>query len=58
MTHYHDYFWDTCDADHLTDILEMISKCGYKLISVTESVYGYTSHFTLFYDRTPEDKEN
>lgn len=58
MTHYHDYCWDTFDADYLTDILAMISQRGYKLISVTESVHGYTSHFTLFYDRATEDKEN
>ena len=58
MTHYHDYCWDTCNSTGLKSALENISKCGYKLIAVTETVRGYVSHFTLFYDRTPEDKEN
>lgn len=58
MTHYHDYCWDACNSTELTSALKNISECGYKLISVTETVHGYVSYFTLVYDRKPEDKEN
>ena len=58
MTHHHDYQWDTCDINELTHILSSINESGYKLISVTETTHGYSSYYTLFYDRNPKAKEN
>ena len=58
MKHYHDYQWDCCSPAELTHILRSINESGYKLISVTETTHGYSSYYTLFYDRNPETKEN
>ncbi len=55
MKHYHNYKCSTCTPETLLDCLNYISKSGYKLISVTSTAYGYSEHYTLFYDTKPEE---
>lgn len=55
MKHYHDYKCDVCTQKDLPKRLDYISKSGYKLISVTATVYGYYEHYTLIYDKNPEE---
>lgn len=58
MKHYHDYKCDVCTLKNLPEHLGYISKSGYKLISVTEkTAQGYSSYYTLFYDRRPEEEK-
>ena len=55
MKQYHDYKCEICAFEALTELLNYISKSGYKLISVTETSHGSSSCYTLFYDIRPED---
>lgn len=57
MKHYHDYKCDVCTPEHLPKFLNDISKSGYKLISVTAVLYGCSEHYTLVYDRRPEEEK-
>lgn len=55
MKHYHEYKHLSCTSKTLIELLNHISKSGYKLISVTETSHGSSSCYTLFYDIRPED---
>lgn len=57
MKHYHDYKCDICILKDLPEHLGYISKSGYKLISVTSVLCGYSEHYTLVYDRKPEEEK-